>query len=481
MFTIIPNLIKYAKEEQEKALNEWKEEVISAQREVANILSRGLSDKEIYDQEIQYFQNLMDEKLILEDQFLQVREQLTNEYLKREKNQYLSIYEAVFASVSRIMADLNSEGNETLMTINSLLTDVMSIVKGWASGDIGSLAGGIIGYIYDLIDLLEQAGLVNQEAYALTKQIQDWHDMAEVMNRDMAITLRILEDQLATLEQISGRKWWNQNLVSLYMFHEAIAEAENGLAALADTAEAIDPEWGVDQWQEFLDDHPDFEFSVDAQGFIDTIKSLQSQTDELIAGIKESLTGTTAESITDTIAQALADGKTSIGDFADTFEDLMKQAMLNTFQRQFLADQFAAWYDKFAEYMEPGTWRRGELTGSGIPTPEEIASLQDDWNEIIGNASERWQAMMDAMGGVDFFGETDDPNSLTGAIRAQLTEETGTVLAGHMTNMMLTMHELLSLQTDMRDSLESIEKNTRYNARLVQIEKHLKDLNTKMS
>jgi hypothetical protein len=63
----------------------------------------------------------------------------------------------------------------------------------------------------------------------------------------------------------------------------------------------------------------------------------------------------------------------------------------------------------------------------------------------------------------------DDPNSLSGAIRRELSEETGTLLAGLMNGIFLTIKQMAGYQNDMVNSLESIDKNTKNNFRLNQM------------
>jgi hypothetical protein len=126
-------------------------------------------------------------------------------------------------------------------------------------------------------------------------------------------------------------------------------------------------------------------------------------------------TTTTEYGIADAIAQGFQDGKTSAADFAETFNDLMRNA-INSALEEMSKPEIAAWYQKFADDMASG----GELTDA------EREDLKKDWDKIIADNKRRREeayriAGMDPTGG--------DTNSLTGAIKG-ITEEQASLLAG---------------------------------------------------
>lgn len=101
-------------------------------------------------------------------------------------------------------------------------------------------------------------------------------------------------------------------------------------------------------------------------------KMLQQLEEEM----KQTWTGTTADSIFDSIAKGFTDGLRSAEDFASSFEDMMKKALLQSLKMKFLEKDLQAWYEKFAKYSE----------SDETLSAEEIAELQKEYNDIIESA-----------------------------------------------------------------------------------------------
>jgi len=244
------------------------------------------------------------------------------------------------------------------------------------------------------------------------------------------------------------------------------------------------------QIQEFLDKYWDQLLPGprdEIQKYLDEIKEAERAIIDLQNNIKAELTGTTYESIVDTIAQGFEDGKRSIEDFADSFEDIMRRAILQTFERQFLASQLQDWYDQLAAFLDnEATGPMAHISGEkGELTEVEMDMLSQSMEGILGPASAAFEALTERY--PNLFGGggagTGDPNSLTGAVRRDITEETGSLLAGKMNMMVMDMRELKLIQHEAADSLLKIEQNTSfcsYLARLDQISQDLSSLRNQM-
>jgi predicted unusual protein kinase regulating ubiquinone biosynthesis (AarF/ABC1/UbiB family) len=70
-------------------------------------------------------------------------------------------------------------------------------------------------------------------------------------------------------------------------------------------------------------------------------KELKEYTDELY-------TATTRESIANAIIEGFSDGKRSAKDFADDFEGMMKDALLQSIKINALQEPLKAWYETFS-------------------------------------------------------------------------------------------------------------------------------------
>lgn len=187
---------------------------------------------------------------------------------------------------------------------------------------------------------------------------------------------------------------------------------------------------------------------------IEQLESNTEQYEELRNRYNEYITGTTADSIIDSIARGFEEGKTSAEDFADTFEKLMKNAMLQALKMQALEIPLKQFYEQFANFSEDGL------------TSDEINNLREAYDSIIGNAQSQWEQLQEILDISDAL--PDDANSLSGAIKG-VTEETAGLIAGQMNAIRINQAHALALMDEQLANLSEIASNTRYNRLLVDI------------
>jgi len=137
------------------------------------------------------------------------------------------------------------------------------------------------------------------------------------------------------------------------------------------------------------------------------------------AQMDETFTGTTSDSILDSIVQGFADGKKATEDFAGDFEDLMRNAILNSLKYQALEKPLQEFYANFAQLTESDN----QLTA------EEINALREQYNAIVTDAAKQFEDLQN-LTNINFNDPTGDGNSLSGAIKG-MTAEQADLLAGH--------------------------------------------------
>lgn len=93
--------------------------------------------------------------------------------------------------------------------------------------------------------------------------------------------------------------------------------------------------------------------------------------------MRETLTGTTTDSIADSIIRGFALGKRSAKDFADDFQGMLNNAVLQGIKMKALEEPLRKWYESFAE-----------ASGNGL-TAENIASLKAQYDKIIEDAAKQ--------------------------------------------------------------------------------------------
>jgi hypothetical protein len=164
--------------------------------------------------------------------------------------------------------------------------------------------------------------------------------------------------------------------------------------------------------------------------------------------LDEIFTGTTFSSIVDSISDGFKNGLHSAADFAGTFEDLMRQAMISSLKFQYLEPALKTFFDEFAKASESGN----TLTAS------EIDNLKNLFNSSIADFDAKVQ-QFEQISGINLQSSTADTNSLKGAIKS-MTEQTAELLAGQMGGLRITAIEQLSIAKRTLDVHLNIENNT---------------------
>ncbi len=182
------------------------------------------------------------------------------------------------------------------------------------------------------------------------------------------------------------------------------------------------------------------------------LAELYSKQAEVQNATRAMVTQTTAESIADGIAQGFADGKSAQQVFADTFEDMMRKAMVNSIKDTILNEELKQWYNNFAAFA-------GDEEGL---TEEEVAQLRESFRGIVDKGEALAKAMDKVLG--EEAGSVS-PGGLTGAIRG-VTEETAGVLAGQMNSIRVNVAQNVLILQDMSEYLSEISMNTTYNHNL---------------
>lgn len=194
-------------------------------------------------------------------------------------------------------------------------------------------------------------------------------------------------------------------------------------------------------------------------------EDIDAMLQEQAEAMREAYTGTTTDSIINSIVDGFAQGYKSAADFADTFESLMKTAVLQALKLQVLEEPIRQWYEQFAANMEDGTL-----------SAEEIAALNKLWNSIIEQGTLFMSEVEKATGLT--FGDTSQ-NAQAGAFKT-MTEETGSRLEGHFVAVRVYTGRISESVSQIAERmakhtlhLANIERNTQQLMRLEAIERTL--------
>jgi hypothetical protein len=159
------------------------------------------------------------------------------------------------------------------------------------------------------------------------------------------------------------------------------------------------------------------------QLFIDEYDEAVAEIKSIMKELEQAFTNTTADAISQSIADGFFAGKRSMEDFADDFETLMKNAVKASFRinvTDMLAKDF---YQKFVEATQ----------SDFMLTAEEIAALKDDFQQRLEAASDQWKIFEEILkqAGIDIADAAGQKREVGGF--QTLSQETGTLLLGQFT------------------------------------------------
>ncbi|WP_455643921.1 hypothetical protein [Parabacteroides sp.] len=187
--------------------------------------------------------------------------------------------------------------------------------------------------------------------------------------------------------------------------------------------------------------------------------------DDLNEEMKEAFTGTTVDSITDSIIRGFAEGKRSAKDFADDFQQMLNNAVLQGVKMKALEEPLRRWYESFAEASQNGL------------NADTIASLREQYNKIIEDAAKQLEDM-ERVTGTTIGNIADTGRTAEAKISASISQDSANEIAGNLyalliysdktcqavTNINTLMVEGIALLNRIAantDRLEAIEKNIR--------------------
>ena len=160
-------------------------------------------------------------------------------------------------------------------------------------------------------------------------------------------------------------------------------------------------------------------------------EDLAKRQEDFLEEVRKTFTGTTSDSIVNSIVDGFKAGKRSAADFADTFEELMQGAVASALQMA-ADDKTRKFYEEFAN-------RTNDDDGL---TQSDIHYLNDLWDNIIDGLAKESERLEQVTG--MRLGDKGNA-SLSGSIRS-LTEETGSTIAGQFNAMRIIQADMALLQ-----------------------------------
>lgn len=335
-------------------------------------------------------------------------------------------------ALADVVGNFDTELEEAINDMADLIGGIGEITIGFSTGNIAGIISGIAAAINSIINLF----------------VKTYSDVPELRKELQAITLE-LQKQQTILSQSSGT-------AKTEAIKDTIALLEDQIDTYNKMIEAEKEAYGQFLWWTWSEADQE-----KIEEWLSTIESANAEIASLYQQYQEILTGTTTESIADAIAEGFSQGLDSAQVFADTFNDMMRKAILDAFKRTIITKYIEDWYDQFAILSEGGL------------TPEEIEDLTGTYQEMIEAAETQWEAIQEVLESAGMELEEAGRKGLTGAI-AGITEETAGLLAGQFQAIRINTVDILSNMESIIIINSRIADNTEYN-------KYLKDIDDKLS
>lgn len=196
------------------------------------------------------------------------------------------------------------------------------------------------------------------------------------------------------------------------------------------------------------------------QQAIDKFVELNDQTKELEETLNEDLFQTTSQGLEEAILEGLKGGKRGIADFGEDFEEIMRNALLQSFVIDQLRGKAQEFYKKYTLLADSDENGKLDLTA------EEISDLRKDWNDIIKATTEEAKNI-DAIVG----GSSSSSQEASKKVSASVTQDSIDEMSGRFTalqivgeeikNQSITQSQSLNILTMKADTLISINTETR--------------------
>lgn len=185
----------------------------------------------------------------------------------------------------------------------------------------------------------------------------------------------------------------------------------------------------------------------DAAQYMDEYIEYYKELEELEDAYREKLTDVSFDSVKDEFKSMLLDMESDTEDFADNFESMMQQAVINSLMSSKYNDLIESWYKEFSSMMEDGTLTEAEQT-----------KLKKQWDDIVDMAVTERDSVKKAMG---WDGSTTQQSS--SSTLQSMSQDTGNAIEGRLTAMQIAVEAIRSNHqeqtlsiADLNDDLLSI-------------------------
>ncbi|MGV0980419.1 hypothetical protein [Empedobacter falsenii] len=458
--------------------------------------------------EIAKYHNKNDELVAKEAQSLEeVNQELENIQLEKMQKvvEGFQVVSQISGALADAFADSNEELSQIMKTISELADDVGKVVNAFMK----SIWDGIVALIAALVKwigkLFSMGKAARESRRKAIEELKKWQaeiiaqqleynktlrdrELIETRINDLYVSrvqnireeMEALKKNKASVMDDMNNVW--KRLLGSDSLYDKTFKKKGGFLGFAKKTKVVDHYdsvanlLGIDKNTQITDElfakleklNAMKPLTGDAKEAYEQLKKLKEEYGsiddalrQLEIDLKNAVTGTTSQSIADSIIEGIKSGKKSFADFADDIEGFLRNAILAGMSAKVLEPEMQKLQDLLYEMM-----------GDGVLSEEE----RKQWQEMYLKLAQDAQQYMDMMNqaGINMTGSVSSANSLKGAIEG-ISAEQADLLAGQFGGLRLTQLETnnilkngaaqqLAATSRMIEVLGAIENNTKRTA-----------------
>lgn len=232
----------------------------------------------------------------------------------------------------------------------------------------------------------------------------------------------------------------------------------------------------IEQLEKLKNEAPTFwaKLDDDVRSYLDSIIEGAERLEEIQESIKEQLTQTSFDNLSDSFWNTLLDMESDAESFSNDFSKMMQKAILKAHLGELMDKDLRAWYEKFAKANEDGNIDM-----------KEYEDLQNEYNSIVENGLKERNKLMEMFGWKTMEEAASAAQSGRAGAVNTITEETAGRLEGignaqldriiAMDDKMETMGDSLSA---MASNIAIMTENSNYLKRLEDIADNIQNMNS---
>ena len=350
-----------------------------------------------------------------------------NDAQKRQQNAQTNVQKSTdkttsnLIALSNVITQLGSNSEISLSQIGNLAGEVVDVFT-----EAGSSVFRAVGGIWDTLTF----GLIgNKES---DPYLKDDLEKLTISNQDLKASLDNLADKMDESAVADATELYEQQKKNIEeqmantkeMMQRSAAAYSNGFLGIGGTHSSnkkINDAMSVEDWKrvsdaagvsvknagDFWDLTSEQMYNVsnnatdlyskikqyaddgyqNASQYMDSYIEYWKQLDELEDTYREKLTDTSFDTIREEFKSQLLDMESDAEDFAENFEKMMQQAVVESMMSDTYASRLKEWYKNFANSMTDGTLSSSEQN-----------NLKSQWDQMVNDALNERDAIMQAMG-----------------------------------------------------------------------------------